>query len=121
VRVKPTHVEDYFDLLLTEKKDFPSSITNSILYLRVVTTSQVEMKRHNRMAEHTAARSRKLSSDRGVQRLPAILPDSRPDGRLEVGAAGASSNDLLDGSGIGPIYVDFGKQYEEVFERGSGR
>lgn len=61
VRVKTTNVEDYFDLLLTEKKDFPvvEGELNSVF--EGCYTTQSDMKRHNRQAEQLLLTAEKMS------------------------------------------------------------
>jgi alpha-mannosidase len=117
VRVKPTHVEDYFDLLLTEKKDFPIIDNELNFVFQGCYTSQVDIKRHNRMAEQLLLAAEKLSELAVFNGYRDYFPvrDLMAAWKL---ALLNQFHDLLDGSGIGPIYADSAKQYEEVFERG---
>jgi hypothetical protein len=52
VRVKTTNVADFTDHLLTEKKDFPVVEGELNFVFPGCYTTQVEMKGHNRQAEH---------------------------------------------------------------------
>jgi alpha-mannosidase len=118
VRVKPTHVEDYFDLLLTEKKDFPIIDNELNFVFQGCYTTQVDIKRHNRMAEQLLLAAEKLSELAVFNGYRDYYPvrDLMAAWKL---AMLNQFHDLLDGSGIGPIYADSAKQYAEVFERGN--
>jgi len=117
VRVKPTGVEEYFDLLLTEKKDFP--VVNSELnpVFDGCYTTQVEMKRNNRKAEQLLLAAEKLSEIATFFNYRDYYPVRDVTNAWKLALLN-QFHDLLDGSGIGPIYKDSAKQYEEVFERG---
>ena len=117
VNVKTTNVEDYFDLLLTEKKDFPvvDGELNSVF--EGCYTTQSDMKRHNRQAEQLLFAAEKMSEIAVVNRFRDYYP-TRDIGEAWKLALLNQTHDLLPGSGIGPIYKDAARQYEEIFERG---
>ena len=117
VHVKTTNVEDYFDLLLTEKKDFPvvDGELNSVF--EGCYTTQSDMKRHNRQAEQLLFTAEKMSEIAVINRFRDYYP-TRDIGEAWKLALLNQTHDLLPGSGIGPIYKDAAKQYEEIFERG---
>ena len=116
VRVKTTNVADYIDLLLTEKKDFPVYEKEMNPVFPGCYTTQVDMKRHNRQAEQLLLDAEKMSE-------LAVFFDYRdyyPNRDLTEAwklALLNQAHDLAAGSGIGPIYADAARQYDEVFER----
>ena len=117
VRVKTTNVEDYFDLLLTEKKEFPvvDGELNSVF--EGCYTTHSDMKRHNRQAEQLLFAAEKMSEISVINRFRDYYP-TRDIGEAWKLALLNQTHDLLPGSGIGPIYKDAAKQYDEIFERG---
>ena len=117
VHVKTTNVEDYFDLLLAEKKNLPvvDGELNSVF--EGCYTTQSDMKRHNRQAEQLLLAAEKMSSLAVINRFRDYYP-TRDLGEAWKLAALNQTHDLLPGSGIGPIYEDAARQYQEIFERG---
>jgi len=61
VRVKPTNVANYIDLLLTEKTDFPVYEKELQGVFPGCYTTQVDMKRHNRQSEQLLFNAEKMS------------------------------------------------------------
>ena len=118
VRVKPTNVANYIDILLTEKKDFPVYEKELNPVFPGCYTTQVEMKRHNRQSEQLLLNAEKMSE-------LAVFFDYRDYYPVrDISAAWKlallnQAHDLAAGSGIGPIYADAAVQYEEIFERGN--
>lgn len=117
VRVKTTNVSDFVDLLLTEKKDFPVVNQEMEGVFRGCYTTQVEMKRHNREAEQLLLNAEKMSE------LATFFDyqdyySSRDFSEAWKLVLLNQAHDLAAGSGIGPIYADAARQYDEVFERG---
>ncbi len=117
VHVKTTNVEDYFDLLLSEKRDFPvvDGELNSVF--EGCYTTQSDMKRHNRQAEQLLLAAEKMSEIAVINRFRDYYP-TRDIGEAWKLTLLNQTHDLLPGSGIGPIYKDAAKQYDEIFERG---
>ena len=120
VRVKTTNVDNYIDLLLTEKKDFQLWDGEHNPVVVGCYTSQVEIKRHNRMAEQLLLTAEKMSELAAFFRIRDYYPvrDLTEAWKLTLQN---QFHDVMAGSGIGPIYQDSLKQYDEVFERGRGR
>ena len=116
MRIKTTDVSDYIDILLSEKKDFPVYDKELNFVFPGCYTTQVEMKRHNRQAEQLLLDAEKMSE-------LAVLFDYRdyyPNRDLTEAwklALLNQAHDLAAGSGIGPIYADAARQYQEIFER----
>jgi alpha-mannosidase len=117
VRVKPTNVADFIDTVLTEKKDFPAYDQDLNYLLHGYYTTQVEMKRHNRQAEQLLLNAEKMSELSVFFNYRDYFPN-RDIGEAWKLALLNQAHDLAAGSGIGPIYADAARQYEEVFERG---
>ena len=117
VHVKTTNVEGYFDLLLAERQDIP--VVNSELngVFEGCYTTQADMKRHNRKAEQLLLTAEKMSSLAVINKYRDYYP-TRDLGEAWKLAALNQTHDLLPGSGIGPIYEDAARQYQEIFERG---
>jgi alpha-mannosidase len=117
VRVKPTDVDEYLDLLLTEKKDFPVWDGEHNPAFEGCYTSQVEMKRNNRLAERLLMAAETMSELAVFNRYRDFYPirDITEAWKLTLLN---ETHDLLPGSGIGPIYKDAARQYQEIFERG---
>lgn len=117
VRVKTTRVEDYFDLLLTEKRDFPvvNGELNSVF--EGCYTTQADMKLHNREAEQLLLAAEKMSEISVINRFRDYFP-TRDVGEAWKLALLNQTHDLLPGSGIAPIYKDAARQYDEISERG---
>ncbi len=117
VRVKTTNVDNYIDLLLTEKKDFQLWDGEHNPVVVGCYTSQVEIKRHNRMAEQLLLTAEKMSELAAFFRIRDYYPvrDLTEAWKLTLQN---QFHDVMAGSGIGPIYQDSLKQYDEVFERG---
>jgi len=117
VRVKTTNVADYIDLLLTEKKDFPvvEKEFNNVLW--GIYTTQVDMKRHNRQAEQLLLNAEKMSELAVFFGYRDYYPNRDITEAWKI-ALLHQAHDFAAGSGIGPIYADAARQYQEVFERG---
>ena len=117
VRVKPTNVADYIDILLTEKKDFPVYEKELNPVFAGCYTTQVDMKRHNRQAEQLLLNAEKMSE-------LAVMSDYRDyNPNRDFSEAWKltllnQAHELAAGSGIGPIYADAALQYQEIFQRG---
>ena len=117
VRVKTTRVDDYFDLLLVEKKDFPVVAKELNPVFPGCYTTQVDMKLHNREAEQLLLDAEKLSELAVFFDYRDYYPDRDITEAWKLTMLN-QAHDLAAGSGIGPIYADAARQYEEVFERG---
>jgi alpha-mannosidase len=117
VRVKTTNVADYIDILLTEKKDFPVVQGEMQNVFPGCYTTQVEMKRHNRQAEQLLLDAEKMSELAVFFDYRDYYPNRDITEAWKI-ALLDQAHDLAAGSGIGPIYADAARQYEEVFERG---
>ncbi len=117
VRVKPTNVANYIDLLLTEKKDFPVYDKELQGVFPGCYTTQSEMKRHNRMSEQLLLNAEKMSELAVFFNYRDYYPvrDFSEAWKLVLLN---QAHDLAAGSGIGPIYADATEQYKEVFQRG---
>ena len=117
VQVKPTHVNDFIDTLLAEKKDFPVWDGEHNFDFMGCYTTQVEMKRNNRLAEQLLLTAEKFSTLATFSGYRDFVPTRDLGEGWKLTLLG-QFHDLLSGSGIGPIYADMAKQYQEVFERG---
>ena len=117
VRVKTTNVSDYIDLLLTEKKDFPVVDRELNFVFPGCYTTQVDMKRHNRQAEQLLLNAEKMSELAVFFDYRDYYPNRDITEAWKI-ALLDQAHDLAAGSGIGPIYADAARQYQEVFERG---
>lgn len=117
VKVKTSRVEDYFDLLLTVKKDFPVWDGEHNPVFEGCYTSQSEMKRNNRLSEQLLLAAEKVSMLAVAFGYRDFYP-TRDITEAWKTALLHQMHDMLPGSGIGPIYADAAKRYEEVFERG---
>jgi alpha-mannosidase len=118
VRVKPTNVADYIDLLLTEKKDFPVYDKELNPVFPGCYTTQVDMKRHNRQAEQLLLNAEKMSELAVAFDYRDYFPVRDISNAWKLALLN-QAHDLAAGSGIGPIYTDAARQYEEIFERGN--
>lgn len=118
VRVKPTNVANYIDLLLTEKKDFPVYDQELNGVFPGCYTTQVEMKRNNRQSEQLLLNAEKMSEMAVFFNYRDYYPvrDFSEAWKLVLLN---QAHDLAAGSGIGPIYADAALQYKEVFQRGN--
>lgn len=118
VKVKPTNVANFIDLLLTEKKDFPVFGKELQGVFNGCYTTQAEMKRHNRMAEQLLLDAEKMSEIATFFNYRDYYPvrDFSEAWKLVLLD---QAHDLAAGSGIGPIYADAAEQYKEVFMRGN--
>ncbi|MGD0732934.1 MAG: glycoside hydrolase family 38 C-terminal domain-containing protein [Terracidiphilus sp.] len=118
VRVKPTNVGDFVDLLLTEKRDFPVHIGELNPVFPGCYTTQSDMKRHNRQSEQLLLNAEKMSELATLFGYRDVYPvrDFSEAWKLVLLN---QAHDLAAGSGIGPIYADAALQYKEVFERGN--
>ncbi len=116
-QVRFTDVNEYFDTLLAGKKDFPVIASEQNPAFEGCYTTQVEMKRNNRMAEQLLFSAEKMSEIAVFNHYRDYYPvrDIKEAWKL---ALLNETHDLLPGSGIGPIYKDAAKQYQEIFERG---
>ncbi len=117
VRVKTTHVEDYFDLLLVEKKDFPVVGKELNPVFPGCYTTQVDMKLHNRESEQLLLNAEKLSELAVFFGYRDYYPNRDITEAWKLALLN-QAHDLAAGSGIGPIYADAARQYDEIFERG---
>jgi alpha-mannosidase len=117
VQIKFTNVENYFELLLAGKQDFPVWAGEHNPVFEGCYTTQVEMKRHNRQAEQLLLAAEKMSEWARFGNYRDYFP-SRDLGEAWKLTLLNQTHDLLPGSGIGPIYKDAAKQYDEIFERG---
>ena len=117
VGVKTTNVADYIDLLLTEKKDFPVVAREFNNVLWGIYTTQVDMKRHNRQAEQLLLNAEKMSELAVFFGFRDYYPNRDITEAWKI-ALLHQAHDFAAGSGIGPIYADAARQYQEVFERG---
>ena len=117
VRVKPTNVANYIDLLLTEKKDFPVVNGEMQHVFPGCYTTQVDMKRHNRQSEQLLLNAEKMSELAVFFDYRDYYPNRDLTEAWKI-ALLHQAHDFAAGSGIGPIYADAARQYEEVFERG---
>jgi alpha-mannosidase len=118
LNVKPTNVANYLDLLLTEKKDFPVYTQELNPVFAGCYTTQVDMKRHNRQAEQLLLNAEKMSELAAFFGYRDYYPVRDISYAWKV-ALLDQAHDLAAGSGIGPIYADAVKQYDEIFERGN--
>ena len=118
VRVRPTNVADYIDLLLTEKKDFPVYDKELNPVFPGCYTTQVDMKRHNRQTEQLLLNAEKMSELAVFFGYRDYYPVRDLSNTWKLALLN-QAHDLAAGSGIGPIYADAAKQYEEIFERGN--
>jgi len=117
VHVVPTHVEDFLDTLLKEKKDFRVWDGEHNFVFQGCYTTQVEIKRNNRVAEQLLLDAEKMSELATFFGYRNYYPNRDITEAWKLALLN-QFHDLLDGSGIGPIYVDAARQYQEVFERG---
>jgi alpha-mannosidase len=117
VRVKPTNIADYIDIVLTEKKDFPVYEKEMNPVFPGCYTTQVDMKRHNRQTEQLLLNAEKMSEIAAFFGMREYFPN-RDIGEAWKLALLNQAHDLAAGSGIGPIYTDAAHQYQEIFERG---
>jgi alpha-mannosidase len=117
VRVKPTNVANYIDILLTEKKDFPVYDKELNPVFPGCYTTQVDMKRHNRQSEQLLLDAEKMSELATFFRYRDYYPVRDISEAWKL-ALLDQAHDLAAGSGIGPIYADAARQYQEIFERG---
>jgi alpha-mannosidase len=117
VRVKPTNVANYIDLLLTEKRDFPVHNGEFNPVFPGCYTTQSDMKRHNRQSEQLLLNAEKMSEMAVLFGYRDVYPvrDFSEAWKLVLLN---QAHDLAAGSGIGPIYADAALQYKEIFERG---
>ena len=118
VRVKPTNVADYIDILLTEKKDFPVYEKELNPVFPGCYTTQVEMKRHNRQSEQLLLNAEKMSELAVFFDYRDYYPVRDISEAWKLALLN-QAHDLAAGSGIGPIYADAARQYQEIFERGN--
>ena len=117
VRVKPTNVVDFIDLLLTEKKDFPVQVGEFNPVFPGCYTTQVDMKRHNRLSEQLLLNAEKMSELAVFFSYRNYYPVRDLSEAWKLVLLN-QAHDLAAGSGIGPIYADAALQYKEVSQRG---
>ena len=117
VRVKPTNVSNYIDLLLTERTDFPVYTNELNPVFPGCYTTQVDMKRHNRQAEQLLLNAEKMSELAVFFNYRDYYPVRDLSEAWKLVLLN-QAHDLAAGSGIGPIYADAALQYKEVFQRG---
>lgn len=116
-QIKTSNVTDYFDLLMAAKKDFPVWDGEHNPVFDGCYSTQVEMKQNNRRAEQLLFTAEKMSVIAVAGRYRDYYP-SRDISEAWKLTLLNQTHDLLPGSGIGPIYKDAEKQYQEVLERG---
>jgi alpha-mannosidase len=117
LRVKTTNVANYIDLLLTEKKDFPVVDGEMQNVFPGCYTTQVDMKRHNRQTEQLLLNAEKMSELAAFFNYRDYYPNRDITEAWKIALLN-QAHDLAAGSGIGPMYADAARQYQEVFERG---
>jgi alpha-mannosidase len=117
VRVKPTNVTDFIDLLLTEKKNFPVYDKELEGVFPGCYTTQSEMKYHNRQSEQLLLNTEKMSELAVFFKYRDYYPVRDMSEAWKLVLLN-QAHDLAAGSGIGPIYADAAEQYNEVFKRG---
>ncbi len=117
VRVMTTRGEDDFDLLLVEKRDFPVVAKELNPVFSGCYTTQVDMKRHNRESEQLLLDAEKLSELAVFFGYRDYYPNRDITEAWKLALLN-QAHDLAAGSGIGPIYADAARQYQEVFDRG---
>ncbi len=118
IRVRPTTVADYIDILLTEKQDFPVYEKELNPVFPGCYTTQVDMKRHNRQTEQLLLNAEKLSELAVFFRYRDYYPVRDISEAWKLALLN-QAHDLAAGSGIDPIYADAAHQYQEIFERGN--
>jgi alpha-mannosidase len=118
IRVRPTNVAEYIDILLTEKKDFPVYEKELNPVFPGCYTTQVEMKRHNRQTEQLLLNAEKMSELAVFFDYRDYYPVRDISEAWKLALLN-QAHDLAAGSGIGPIYADAALQYQEIFERGN--
>lgn len=118
VRVKPTNVANYIDLLLTEKKNFPVYDQELNPVFPGCYTTQAEMKRHNRQSEQLLLNAEKMSELAVFFNYRDYYPVRDLSEAWKLVLLN-QAHDLAAGSGIGPIYADAALQYKEIFQRGN--
>jgi len=116
VRVRTTNVANYIDLLLTEKKDFPVVNGEMQHVFPGCYTTQVDMKRRNRQSEQLLMNAEKMSELAVFFDYRDYYPNRDITEAWKI-ALLHQAHDFAAGSGIGPIYADAARQYQEVFER----
>lgn len=116
VNVKTDSVANYFNLLLTEKKDFPVITGELNPVFEGCYTSQVNMKRHNREAEQLLLTTEKMSELAVLNHYRDYYPARDITEAWKLVLLN-QTHDLAAGSGIGSIYEDAAKQYAEIFRR----
>lgn len=117
VRVRSTNVANYIDLLLAEKNDFPVYDKELNPVFPGCYTTQVDMKRHNRQTEQLLLNAEKMSELAAFFGYRDYYPVRDISYAWKLALLN-QAHDLAAGSGIGPIYADAAKQYEEISERG---
>jgi alpha-mannosidase len=103
---------------LTEKKDFPVYEKEMNPVFPGCYTTQVEMKRHNRLTEQLLLNAEKMSELAVFFNYRDYYPVRDISAAWKLALLN-QAHDLAAGSGIGPIYADAAHQYEEIFERGN--
>jgi alpha-mannosidase len=116
--VKPTNLSNYIDILLAEKKDFPVYEKEMNPVFPGCYTTQVDMKRHNRQTEQLLLNAEKMSELAVFFGMREYYPNRDISEAWKL-ALLDQAHDLAAGSGIGPIYADAARQYQEIFERGN--
>ncbi len=118
VRVKPTNVADFIDLVLAQKRDYPIHEGEFNPVFPGCYTTQSDMKRHNRQSEQLLLDAEKMSEIAVFFKYRDYYPvrDFSEAWKLVLLN---QAHDLAAGSGIGPIYADAALQYKEIFERGN--
>jgi alpha-mannosidase len=117
MRVKFSNVTDYLDVVLTEKKDFPTWQKELNPVFAGCYTSVVDIKRHNREAEQLLLNAEKMTELAVFLKYRDYFPnfDLREAWKLVLLN---QTHDLAAGTGIAPIYADSAREYQKVFELG---
>ncbi len=118
VRVKTTTVADYIDTLLTEKSDFPVVDNEMNPVFTGANTTHAEMKRYYRQAEQLLFNAEKMSELAVFFDYRDYYPNRDLTEAWKIALLN-ETHDLAGGDGIGPIYDDAARLFDEVFERGN--
>ena len=112
VRVKPTNVSDYVDLLLDREEGLPGLDKEMKPVFPGCYTTQVEMKRHNRRPRQLLLNAEKMSELATFFDYRDYYPVRDISDAWKLALLN-QAHDLAAGSGIGPIYADAARQYEK--------
>lgn len=118
VQVKSTNISDYVDMMLAKQDIFPVYDKEMNPVFAGCYTSQVDMKRHNREAEQLLLDAEKMTELAVFFHYRDYSPSRDLSDAWKLVLLN-QTHDLAAGSGIGPIYADAARQYQEIFERGA--